>query len=266
VSIVDGRGFDDADRRDAAPVALVSRALADEYFPGRSPVGTEITVGLSFDWPPVDRWTIVGVVDDIRSGSLTGEPVPEVYLPQAQMGVTSLVYLLRADVGLAALQPQIKSLVEQVLPGIPAREPRTLQSVLDDAIGPARFYMSVLIGFAALSVGLAAIGLYGVIAYAAATRRHEIAVRMALGARAGAVVALMLRQGARPLVAGLALGLGIAATGAHLLETLLYGVSPYDAVGWTAAVAIVAIVGLTASALPAQRASRESPVRALHGD
>lgn len=263
VEVIEGRGLTVNDTFDSTPVALVSREFSRRHYTDGDVLGKQITPGLSFAFNGTPARTIVGIVNDVRSLVLTEDPAPEVYVPQAQFGSNYLTFLVRGAQPQVALAGAVRDTVRELLPDVPLQQVRPLARVVADAQGPARFYLQLLSGFAALAVGLAGVGLYGGVAYVVAHRHHEIAIRMALGARPQGVVAMVLRQGARPMLAGVALGLIGAWAAARLIGSLLYEVSPYDPFGWIAATALVMAIGVAASAVPALRASHISPAKAL---
>jgi putative ABC transport system permease protein len=261
-----GRGFEPGDLDGAARVAVVSQSLAERFYPGLDPIGRPLRTGVSFGYEEEEPRRIVGVVGDLRSRSLTAEPEPTLYLPQGQVGSTYLAVLVRTEPGLAGIEPMVRAEVRRADPGLALRGVETLESAVGRSLAPARFYTCLLAAFALVALALAAVGLYGVVAYLVSRRHHEIAVRMALGADGPRVVGLVLGQGLRPAAVGVALGLAGAALASRLLASLLYGVEPTDPATFAAVTALVAAVLLLALALPAARASRIRPMAALKDD
>ncbi|MEO1368003.1 MAG: FtsX-like permease family protein, partial [Acidobacteriota bacterium] len=264
LSPVRGRFFTDADTRSAPLALVISETLAERYFPGRDPVGQRARVGVSFGFAEDDdaAYTIVGVAPDILAYSLTAPPPPSVYMAQFQSGVRSMSLLTRSKAGVDPV-PAIRAHLAELDPSLALRSVETQSAAIDDELGPHRFYLSVLGAFALIAVALSAIGLYAVVAYAVSLRTRELAVRMALGASSGSVLRLVLADALKPAALGVCGGLLAAAAGVRLLESLLFGVTPHDAVTFAAAPALLLAVAALASGIPALRAARLEPRRAL---
>ncbi|HVS12483.1 MAG TPA: ABC transporter permease [Thermoanaerobaculia bacterium] len=265
IPLLAGRGFSAVDRHGGEAVAVVNRAFVERYSASKPVLGRAAQLGIDFGWPETPR-TVVGVVGDTRTDSLTGEPVPELFVPQAQMGSIWMNVNLRAAGDPDALWPQIGAVVSSIDPDLPVRSPETLEQAVRAEHGPARFYLVLLGGFSTIAIVLAGVGLYGVVSYLVSRRTREIAVRLAVGASRRQVIALVLRQGLRPVLAGVVLGLVTSAAAARLLDALLYGVGPLDPVTFGAVPAVLVAVALLALWAPARRASRIAPARALLDD
>jgi putative ABC transport system permease protein len=253
-----GRAFSDSDR---APVAMINEALARAAFPGEDPIGKQIAEGT--DGPGK---TIVGVAADVKQHRLNREADAEIYYPQSQMGQSELDVIVRTDGDPMALLPAIKGLIAQLDPDQPVTRVRTLDQILERSAGPQRLAAQLLTAFAAAALLLAALGIYGVVSYAVSRREREIGVRMALGAEAGDVVRMVLREGLRLTLFGVGFGIVAALAGARLLATFLYGVSSTDPVTYAAVALSLAGVAVAASFLPARRASRVPPAVALRAE
>ena len=264
--LVAGRFLEPTDQRDQPQVAVVSRSFAERYFPGGSPIGAQLDLQVGFSWEEDESRTIVGVVGDIRSRALTQAAEPEIYVPDAQMAVGYLTVMLRTGSGAGEPLAQVREVVERLEPSIALRNVESMDDVLGRALAPARFQVVLLATFAVLAVVLAAVGLYGVIAYAVAGRTHEIALRMALGADRRDVLGLVLRQGAVPLLIGLIAGLGLTVAASRVLGSLLYEVGPRDPATFAAVVVLLGLVSVAATAFPASRATRIAPMTVLKGD
>jgi predicted permease len=261
VPLLEGRLFQESDRHGAPAVAVVNRTLAERYYPNETALGKQIALGVDFGWVE-QSWTIVGVVGDVRSAGLTEEPPPEVYLPQSQIVAPWLTYLVRAKGDTDVLRA-IESEVGELDPDLPLRRPETMEVWVDRARGPALFFLTLVGVFAALALALAAVGLYGVVAYVVSRRTREIAIRMAVGADRGRILGLVLRQGGLPVLAGLGLGLGASLLGGSALRSLLFEVGPHDAATVVTVTLVLLAVSLLAMLVPARRASRIAPARAL---
>jgi putative ABC transport system permease protein len=265
IAVQRGRGFEASDRYGAVPVAVVNRRFADRFYPGEDPVGKRISIGVSVGYRTDADLTIVGVVEDVRWEQLTGDFEPEIYIPTAQAGSSFMTVLMRsADPGAAVRAARQEVLAMDA--ALPFRDPGTMQDLLDTHTIRPRFYLMLLAIFAGLAVALAAVGLYGVVAYLVAERRREIGVRMALGARAGQVVGLVMRQGLVPAGAGAAVGLAAALATGRVIQGLLFGITPTDTVTLIATTAVLLTVVVLACLLPARRATRIAPASALRAE
>lgn len=263
IPLVEGRWIGRGDSGDAAPVVLVSQELVRRAFGGESPIGRRMRIG-DVRNPDATWWTVVGVVGGARDNALSRHPDPEIYLPMAQSGSRFMQLVARSP----ALEPDalgevMRQAVAEADPAQPISHVVSVEEQVRSTLAPERFVTGLLSVFAALGLALAAIGLYGVMAYAVGQRTREIGIRMALGARPGAVLGLVLRQGGLLLAGGLALG-GFAAWGVvELLSDLLYGVERFDPATIVFMTAVLAVTALVASWLPARRAARVDPVEAL---
>ncbi|HET9370579.1 MAG TPA: ABC transporter permease [Vicinamibacterales bacterium] len=265
--LVRGRFFSDADTAAAPVVALVNEAMARAYWPGRDPVGRRLR--FSNDAPLV--WaTVVGVVGDVRHAGVTSQVKPKFYLPYAQFpaatGDDPIAYgtIVLRGAGdplrhVAALRAAAAS-VDRTVPVIAVRP---MTDVVDTALTTPRLTSGLVIVLAAIALVLAALGLFGLLAYLVAQRAQEIGIRIAIGAGPGAVVRLVLAQGLRVLGVGLAVGLLLSALATRGLSSLLYGVRPWDPVSWAIAPTVLILVAIVASVVPARRAAAIDPLRVL---
>jgi predicted permease len=258
VALVRGRLFRDSDRADAPPVAVINRAAADRFFVDREALGPQIAF-----WGT--RRTIVGIVADEKFQGLTAATPPAVYLPLAQApsanGAYALLARTRGDA--AALAGSIRSAMAQIDPGIPLFGMEPVQAAVDRTIADRRFAMLLVGVSAALALLLAAVGAHGVLGYSVAQRTREIGIRMALGARPRKVLSLVVGQGLLLAGAGLLVGLAGAAAVTRLLGALLFGVSARDPLTFAAVPVVILGVAVLASMVPARRAARVDPMRAL---
>jgi putative ABC transport system permease protein len=271
---VRGRSFDARDTLQAPLVAIVNQALARRDFPGQDPIGKEISTNaprelapagtVPADWRP-QRFTIVGVADDVRTAALDRAPLPLVYVPYAQgaEGNLSMFLVVRAERDPAALITAVREGVRRIDPDQAVGTVSTFDARLSRAVAQPRLHTILLGSFALVALLLAAIGIYGVMAVAVAQRTREIGIRMALGAVRRDVLALVVRQGFTLAAAGLALGAAAALAVTRVLRSLLFSVSATDPAVFGGIIALLAGVALVACYLPARRAARVDPMAAL---
>jgi putative ABC transport system permease protein len=266
IPLVAGRVFETIDRDGGVRAAIVSRSMATQFYEGQNPIGQQITVDANLGYGSDAPWTIVGIAEDTRSNQLTSGPAAEVYLPHAQMGGRFMTVHVRIAPDVRDVLPAIRARLGAVDPNVPLRDVEMLRTTVDRQLGPTRFYMTLLTTFAALAVALAAIGLYGVVAYLVSGRTREIGIRMAMGAEARDVLRLVLAQGIRPALLGLAVGIGGVFVGARVLESMLYEIEPTDPSTVVLTTLLLLVVVVCAILLPARRASQIAPVEALRNE
>jgi putative ABC transport system permease protein len=256
-----GRGLLPSDRPDAPPVALVSETFARTFFRGADPVGARFAFGMP---DSEEGWiTIVGVVADARRSGLS-EPVrPYVLLPHAQYTTRRLEIVIRATGEPLAPLPPVRAAVRAIDPEQPIARVRTLEQDFGETAAPRRFLMVLLSIFAVAACALAAIGIYGVMAYVVVRRTREIGVRIALGAPPGRVRRLVIAQAMVQAGIGLVLGLAGALLLGGLIRAQLFGVAPSDPTTLMATAGVLALVALVASWLPARRAAAVHPTTAM---
>ncbi|MEZ5316898.1 MAG: ABC transporter permease [Vicinamibacterales bacterium] len=258
--VIEGREFTDADRAGAPKVALVSEVTADRFWPGEDVVGKRIRFG-------DDEWTtIVGVTRGVRHAGLSQPPRPELYLPFAQRPGRQMTLVVRSSADEAAVTSLLRSDLHEIAPALPLSNVTTMKALMAQSVAQPRFLMSLTAVFGALALVLASVGIYGVMAYAVSRRTTEMGLRMALGAGRGQVLGLVLSQGARVTVAGLVTGLLVAWWASRAMDTVLFGVGAHDVLTFAAAAAALAFVAILACAIPAVRATRIDPMRALRAD
>jgi cell division protein FtsX len=261
---VRGRDIADTDRVGAPGVVLVNEALARKYFPGENPVGRRLLrQWWSEDMPTT--WEIVGVVADVKTASLEGEPDDAIYFPAAQLSFSDMTLVVRTARG-TEMAPEIRSAVRSVDPLLAVSRVRALSDVVAESTGSRRFNAALLGLFSGLALLLATIGLYGVLSYSVAQRGREIAVRRVLGATRGHVVRLISRQAASMAAVGLGIGVAAALALAQGLRALLFAVDPVDPLTLGAVVAAVGLAAGAASLAPLARALAVDPAHALRGD
>jgi putative ABC transport system permease protein len=267
-----GRLFTPEDIAGAPRVALVNEAFVRRFVPSGNPLGKRITFGDGTE--DAQYHEIVGVVADVRHQNLTADPGPEIYVPYAQVapdlwGVFSAIPLsvvVRTKASVESVAPGLRDAVlqadpEQVISGL-----RPAGELISDAIARQRFSMLLLLAFGGLALTLAAVGVYGVLAYTVSQRTRELGIRLALGARAAAVRALVLRQGLTMAFGGILLGLVCALVLGRLLAGLLYGVSAADPLVLGAVALLLGTASAFACLVPAIRATRVSPMDALRSE
>jgi putative ABC transport system permease protein len=272
VPLKSGRAFDQHDVEGAAPVAIVNQALAKRFFPGENPIGRRIAVGRGD--PQAQRrrggrgpWMeIVGVVGDVKSTALDLEERPALYRPLEQAPNLDWTMVVRTRLGPGALAAALEGEVHSVDPELPVYGVRPLDAAMARTLAQRTFAMRLLGLFAAAALLLSAVGISGVIAYSVSQRTQEIGIRMALGARPLDVRRMLLGEGARMATIGVAVGVAGALLLTRLMGSLLYGVGPRDPVTFLLVPGILAAVALAATDLPARRASRVDPMRALRGE
>jgi predicted permease len=259
-----GRAFTDADATGAALVGIVNEAAARKYWAGRDPVGGRIAADK-------DVWIqIVGVAEDAKVEELDEEPIPYVYLPFAQErggGPVNPSHLFVRTVGDAeALLGPIGEQLRAIDRNAPVYAVSTFAWRVRQLVMPQRMGVTLFAVFSALALTLAAIGIYGVASYVATLRTRELGIRIALGADRARILALVLRQGCVPVAAGVAAGLFIAAIGSRFAAAFLRGVPPRDPLTFAAVAVLLAAIALVATWIPARRAARLDPIRALRQD
>ncbi len=263
IPLVAGRAFTDQDTATSQKVAIVDERAAASLWPGGSAVGKRIRTG-GIDSTPEAPWiTVVGVVGTIKQDALDADSRMAVYFPQTQLTPRGIVAVVRAQGDPASLGPAIRREIREMHGEIPVYNMKSMDRRLDDSLARRRFSTTLLAIFAALAAALAAIGIYGVIAFLVEQGTREVGIRMALGATPRSIALLVLRHGLVLAVAGVAGGVIGAMLITRLLRTLLFGVGTADALTYAAVVTLVIATALLASYLPARRAARLDPVQTL---
>lgn len=259
--VLEGRGFTPADEADSAAVVVVDRKLAKRTWPGESAVGKRMLVRVTSTEP---QWVdVIGVVDHQRAETLAAEGRETVYFTHRFTGAFGLTWLVRADGPPERLIGPIRGELASLDPLLPLADVKTMEEVVAEAMGPTRFAMTLIGAFAALALALAAVGLYGVLAYTVRQRTPEIGIRMAFGAPRDRVVALVMRKGMLLTGVGILGGVGLSFLLTRTLESLLVGVTPTDPLTFVSIVALFALVSAAACWIPAARAARVDPLVAL---
>jgi putative ABC transport system permease protein len=267
IPLVAGRLFDERDDDAAPEVVLINQQTARRYFDGENAIGQQIRVGVTLAREArSNNKTIVGIVGDVKYGRLDAETPPEIYLPYAQHAVDEFTIAVRTAGDPMAFAPTLRRDVAAIDRELPIAKMEPMTAVVGASIAERRFTMFLLSAFAAVALALAAIGIYGVLAYLVSQRTQEIGVRLAIGAAPGDVARLFLREGARLTIVGLAAGFAGAAAAARALSTLLFGVTATDPATFAAVAGALTLVALAASYVPARRAARVDPIVALRSD
>jgi putative ABC transport system permease protein len=257
IPVVRGREFDAGDVYDRPFVVIVSQALVRQTFPNEDPIGHRIKCG--FD--AADKWmTIVGVVGDVRQESPAAPPAPELYMPLRQhpYAANEVQIVARTSGSAEALVPSVRQAVREMGPEVATRF-TTMEASVNDSVAAPRFRMTLVGTFAALALLLAVAGMYAVMSYVIAQRRSEFGLRIALGARMGDVVALVLRGAGRLAAIGAAIGLVLALATSRLMTAMVFGIQPADAVTYAAILLLALPVVVLAALVPAVRAARVDP-------
>ena len=257
IRLLSGRTFREDDRENRPLVVIVSRSAANRYWPGADPLGRQLSIDGEH------QLAVVGVVADVHHAALDAPIQPTIYVPYGQDPWASVTVVLKASVPPADVAAAARAAIWQVDKDQPIGAVRTMSEQMAVSMARRRFSVSLLTAFGTLAAALAAIGLYGVLAFLVSERRREIGVRMALGARPVDVIAGVMRQGLHLAAIGLAIGLPLAAGATRLINALLFGTSPADLPTYLAVTALLVLVTAMASLVPALRASRVDPIVAL---
>jgi predicted permease len=254
-----GRILCDSDNEDAPAAAVINEAAAQMYWPGEDPLGKHLKLDrLDASWT-----TVVGVIANARTISVSAAAVPQVYVSLFQKHEKHLVVFLRGHLDTGAIPDQLRGQIQSVDPTIPVFGAETLNQMVSDSLAVRRFTMEMVALFAGVALLLSGLGIYGTISYAVSERTQEIGIRLALGARRGNISRMVLRQGLRMAIAGTAVGLVGALIVSHLMVGLLYGVRPTDPVTFVGVAILLIGIALLACYLPARRAMRIDPMIAL---
>lgn len=263
IPLIAGRTLNKLDQANSPPVIIIDQAFAKKYFASVNPIGRHVTADLGDDVVNHPVREVVGIVGDIHQSGLAVEPVPHYYLPWTQAVITTPYLVVRTTGDPAMLERAVKATVAGMDTNIPVYRVHPLDFYVSQAVAPARFQTLLLTAFAGVALLLAAVGLYGVLAYIVEQRALEIALRLAVGAQRGDVLRMILRRGMVLACVGVGVGLGISFVVTRFLGTLLYGVKPLDALTFCGMSLVLLAVALVASAAPAYRAARTDPMTTL---
>ena len=251
-----GRTIAVHDSADAPRVALINQAGVRRWFGNDDPVGRFVNVNGA-------RIEVVGVIADVLQRDPSQPPVPQLFVPYAQRSARSIRFVVRAAGDPMAQLPAIRSLLREIDPGLPLLAARPLAELVTESVARPRFYMSLLVLFAAVSLALAATGIFGVMSYAVSQRSREISIRMALGASTGAMLGRIVSHGLMLASAGAVIGIGAAFALGRVIQGQLFGVPLFDPLTIVAVVSVLMISAAAATFLPARRAARLDPAGAL---
>jgi len=265
IDLLQGRDVSADDRPDTPRVVVVNRTFAEKYLKGQDPIGARI----SFGYPninPNSESTVVGVVENVRQKTLIDVPEPAYYSPLTQNGFGRLAVVIHTTSrDPATVQSAVREVIHRFDPQLSV-DFLPVPEILSSTLRRQELGMTLMLLFGAVAVLLAAVGIYGVVAYATAERRSEVATRLALGASQMSVFGLVLRQGCMLAALGTGIGLGIAYLGGRVISNRIYAVSAYDPLILGGAVVIVIVIAVVATTIPAFRASRLDPARALRAE
>jgi predicted permease len=265
-----GRLFSDQDIETTPQVAVINQAAAGTYWPNQDPLGKRVrlqrdTRGLSS--PAEPAWTtIIGVIADARTESLTDAAIPQIYRSVNQSISKEVTIFLRGQLDPSTISSQMREQIQSVDATLPVFHAETLDDVLSTSLSVRRFSMEMVAAFAATALLLAGLGIYGTISHVVNEQRREIAIRLALGAQRGTILKMVLRRGLGLAAAGAGLGVAGALIVSHLMAGLLFGVSPTDLPTFAGVTLVLATVALAASYIPALRAMRLDPITTLHSE
>jgi putative ABC transport system permease protein len=257
IPIVQGRAIEPSDR--GRYVSVISAAAAKRIWPGANPLGQHYHLGD----PSAPSIEVIGVAGDVSAGSLQKQPNPTVYVPYWQRGQRQWSLTVRTPMDPTSIAGAMRAEIRRLDPELPLPRFRSMDEIVSASVAQRRFQLTLVLLFAAIALGLASLGIYGVVSYSVAQRRGELGIRMALGATGSDLRGLVLRQGLAPVVIGLAAGLAGALALGRVLGGLLFGVSSTDPLTMSVVAAVLLIVAAAACYIPALRATQSDPLVAL---
>jgi predicted permease len=273
IPVKQGRAFTDRDTKGTPPVVIINEAMARQFWPKGNPLHDRLAIGRGVmrEFADEPERQIVGIVGNVRDGGLNNDPGPTMYIPQGQVPdaanalnvkLTPIAWVVRTKVEPHSVSAAVQEQLRQAT-GLPVSDIRTMDEVVSRSTSRDRFNMWLMTVFGASALLLAAIGIYGLMAYSVAQRTQEIGIRLALGAEASDVKNMVVMQGLKLTIAGIVIGLGCAFLLTRLLAALLFGVTARDPVVFGAVPVLLTLVALVAVWIPARRASRVDPILAL---
>jgi putative ABC transport system permease protein len=264
IPIVKGRDFEHRDQYGSTPVIIITEEFARQYFPNEDPIGKRVHPGISTIEGDDSRMReIVGVVGDIRNRNLNSAPTPAYYLPHTQMPFSQMVVVVKTANDPRSLIYGVTKEVAAIDPDLPLFGVKTMEEYMSASVATPRFNTTLLSIFAAVALVLTIVGLYGVMSYSVAQRTNEIGIRLALGAQPRNVLLMIVKQGSLLIMLGLGIGLLGAYAATRLIASLLFGVTAKDPWTFVSAAVVLALVAFLACYIPAWRATKVDPLRAL---
>jgi len=258
-----GRNFDPNDGPTAPPVAVINETMARRLFPNQEPLGQHVRTGPA----PTGTWTtIVGVIGDIRHGGLEEVPQPEMYINYLQGPPVSPFIVLRTTGDPALLAETVRAEARRIDKNLPLYDMRTMSTLRSEAVSTRRFVLLIVGAFGALALGLAAIGVYGVMSLIVSERTREVGVRLALGAEPSQLLRMIVMQAAKLAGIGVVIGVIVALPLAPLLDSQLYGIQSFDPMTFISVPVVLLVVAALAAVVPARKAMRIDPLAALRID
>ena len=263
IPLIAGRTFGEDDGLKGPPTIIVNQAFARKYFAGQNPIGQHIEVGLGDDVFNHPLREVIGVIGDIKSRGLAAEAEPQYYLPYAQAVVTNPYLVVRSGVDPVVMQRTIVSAIHELDKTVPVYNVSSLQQYISASEAQPRFQVFLLTCFAAIGLVLAAIGLYGLLSYTVAQRTFEIGLRIALGAPRSDVLGMIVKRGLILAMIGTGIGLALSAFATRFISGLLFDVQPIDPLTFAVTSALLLLVSVAASSVPAYRAALLDPIQTL---
>ncbi|HEX5081037.1 MAG TPA: ABC transporter permease [Blastocatellia bacterium] len=263
IPLIRGRSFNKSDTSTSTNVVIINQTLARLFWPNEEPLGKRLSYGNrgTPDWREV-----IGVVSDAYQWKLTRDPLPEVYYPHSQMPGRNMHLVIRSSVDAGSISRAVRSQVRELDEELPAGAPVRMESVINEATHDSRFQTLLMGVFGALALLLVTVGIYGVMSNTTAQRAHEIAIRMAIGAQSRDALRLVISQGLKLALIGVAFGLAGALALTRLLKTFLFGVSPTDPLTFAVISLLLLLVALLACWIPARRAAKVDPMMVLRNE
>jgi putative ABC transport system permease protein len=266
IPLIAGRAFTDGDVEKAPGAVVVNQSFAKKFWPGENPIGKRVTFDRRASVKEVEWNTVVGLVGDTRPRALDVAPQPTVYFSYQQFSLPYMTVIVRGTNDVASVSRAIRTAAHAVDPNLPIDDVQTLEASAFESAAQPRFRTYLLSGFAAISLLLAATGLYGLLSYSVTQRFREIGVRMALGARPRDVLRLVIIEGMKLVAIGVVAGVLVALAAGRLVAALLFGVTATDPTTYGVVISVLALVALGACFIPALRAARVNPTSALRAD
>jgi predicted permease len=265
IPIKSGRDFTGADGYGKPRVIVISERTAQRFWPGQNPLGRHITLSMMTKEPA----EVVGVVGEVKMGSLDAtaeDSETAVYAPAAQLAFGGMQLVVRTTGDPVSLSQPMVAAVHAIDPEQPVLDIKTMDAIVEEALGQRPLAMMLLAAFSVLALVLASVGIYSVLAYMVRQRVREIGIRLALGAPVRGLLGMIVVEGLKPTLIGVVLGLLMAAALVRVMATLLFGVSQHDPSTFVAVTAIMLLVGAVATLLPAYRATRVDPIVTLRSE